>query len=166
MLDIGCGHDAHGTVNIDLKHLNPKPTNFIQADACHLPIRDDSVNEVVCRQVIEHLEAPVQMLREAKRVLHHGGSVTVSTPNPLHWRRLLRASRGKTVELGFHEHINCWTQHEIENLVQHADLALSKVWFETPQALLHAHKIDRYVGKLLPKALGQRHLMVKATNGF
>jgi len=53
------------------------------ACACaeHLPLSDSSFQLAVARDVIEHVEAPTELLREAYRVLRRNGTLFLSTPN-------------------------------------------------------------------------------------
>jgi ubiquinone/menaquinone biosynthesis C-methylase UbiE len=64
ILDVGCGNDPKGNVNIDLF---PKQTihrkgnliiskipNFIQAECSHLPFKNDTFNLVFCCHLLEH----------------------------------------------------------------------------------------------------------------
>ena len=46
-----------------------------------LPFDDDSVDEVVAIQVLEHLEKPLTLLEEAYRVLKAGGIIDVAVPD-------------------------------------------------------------------------------------
>lgn len=51
-LHLGCGETIlEGYVNID--KFDPKAD--VMADICYLPYEDDSVDEILCHQVIEHL---------------------------------------------------------------------------------------------------------------
>lgn len=50
-----------------------------QAD--RLPLRDNSVNRLLIIHALEHSEDPVQLLREAWRVLIDGGCVLIVVPN-------------------------------------------------------------------------------------
>jgi SAM-dependent methyltransferase len=87
VLDIGCGFKAKGTVNVDLftepsLHRggpeNKKECgaldvhsfkNFVKADACHLPFKNDSFDLVYSDQVIEHSGInPELFIKEAVRV--------------------------------------------------------------------------------------------------
>ena len=79
ILDVGCGASAIGDVNCDL--LVPEsdlklvpmkswraPENFVRADVRYLPFRSRSFDLVHCSHVLEHLEDPLEALRELKRV--------------------------------------------------------------------------------------------------
>jgi ubiquinone/menaquinone biosynthesis C-methylase UbiE len=123
ILDVGSGtrgYDAtcRGHVNLDIgKTCNYAP-NFIQGDAHHLPFKDNVFEKVFFYDIIEHVDSPIQCLREINRVLVPHGEIEVSTPNPLHWRIWLRALRGKDIVLGcYPDHIACWTDAEISNLL-------------------------------------------------
>lgn len=60
--------------------LNPNP-NKIKTDGSSLPFPDGSVDLVMCEHVFEHLEKPVEVLRECARVLKPGGQLLFLTPN-------------------------------------------------------------------------------------
>jgi SAM-dependent methyltransferase len=49
-----------------------------------LPFADASFDAVACVEGIEHLERPVDALREFRRVLKPGGALVLTTPNVLH----------------------------------------------------------------------------------
>jgi len=51
-----------------------------RADARRLPFPDDSFDCVVLADVIEHIDTPEVVVREAHRVLRHGGQILVTTP--------------------------------------------------------------------------------------
>jgi len=68
-LDVGCGHDPKGDINVDLflnkseryddTSLNVKTIpNFIRAGACHLPFKDKCFVIVICFHVLEHVDNP------------------------------------------------------------------------------------------------------------
>ena len=79
-LDVGCGDDPRGDVNVDLfigqtPHIRrphkidaKRIPNFVRADAEHLPFREDVFETVFCCDVIEHFEEPDRCFRELWRV--------------------------------------------------------------------------------------------------
>ena len=52
----------------------------VQADAIHLPICDNSFDVVICAEVLEHLRSPIDVIREAYRVLRPSGTILVTVP--------------------------------------------------------------------------------------
>ncbi|PRH83498.1 class I SAM-dependent methyltransferase [Arenimonas caeni] len=52
----------------------------ILADAASLPVRSNSVDLVVCLEVIEHVRDPESLLREVSRVLRPNGRACLSMP--------------------------------------------------------------------------------------
>lgn len=97
VLDVGCGYYPKGDVNVDLHPeasahrtgktenagdtLNTKITsNFVEADAAHLPFRDGAFKKVLSYHVIEHVPDHELMLRELLRV--SSGWVVIRCP---HW---------------------------------------------------------------------------------
>lgn len=83
-LDVGCGINPKGDINVDVFRggLNPqlgdqvegefmfpcKIKNFIVADAMYLPFRDETFTTVFSSHTIEHVQNPLLMLREMCRV--------------------------------------------------------------------------------------------------
>jgi SAM-dependent methyltransferase len=56
------------------------PGNQVAFDACTLPFRDGSLDNIILISVLHHLNDPVRFLKEARRVLAHGGRVILSDP--------------------------------------------------------------------------------------
>ncbi len=91
ILDIGCGagilanalaQDGHRVFGIDLSEasLNLAKENDLTAsvdyrlaDACALPFEDGLFDAVSAMDVLEHVETPERLIREAARVLKPGG---------------------------------------------------------------------------------------------
>ena len=53
----------------------------LQTDSVTLPFADDSFDLVTANMVFEHVESPLQSLKEIRRVLKPGGRLLVLTPN-------------------------------------------------------------------------------------
>ena len=58
-------------------------------DGGHWPIQDAAYDAVVCNYVLEHVENPVQMVLEVRRVLRPGGVFVFRTPNRWHYVSLI-----------------------------------------------------------------------------
>lgn len=53
--------------------------DFVSFDGAHLPFPDASADLVFCKQVLEHVERPAELLQEVARVLAPGGALVGST---------------------------------------------------------------------------------------
>lgn len=53
---------------------------FLLADAYNIPVDNNSMNCVVLSDIIEHIQEPERLLKEAKRVLKQNGKIVISTP--------------------------------------------------------------------------------------
>lgn len=75
----------HGyVIGLDLQRI-PRPENYsatVVGDVtrnCFAPVSFDTI---LAGEVIEHLEQPIQFLRDCRRLLKPGGLLVFSTPNP------------------------------------------------------------------------------------
>ncbi len=73
---------------------------FVKAAAESLPLRDHSIDLVVCFEVIEHTESWADLLAEVHRVLTPSGQFVVSTPN----KDFYAESRKRSGPNPFHKH--------------------------------------------------------------
>lgn len=78
-LDVGCGNWPTGDVNLDLfpgktvhrhyRALDVKVTpNFVKGDACRLPFKNEAFDTSFSSHTIEHVDAPVLLIKEMLRV--------------------------------------------------------------------------------------------------
>ena len=89
VLDLGAGSGellsmipASCKVGIDLHPPASKSSqSFIVADAQNLPLRDSCFDIVICLEVIEHVADPPRVIEEISRVLKHGATLLISTPD-------------------------------------------------------------------------------------
>ena len=61
------------------------------ADACELPVRDESFDVVISSEMLEHTRMPRRALEELARVLRADGVLVLTTPNRV-WQSLVRAA--------------------------------------------------------------------------
>lgn len=79
-LNLGAGDSKiDGFTSVDLYD----PAADVMADICELPFPNDSVDEIVAYQVVEHIpyQKSAQMFEEMYRVLKPGGIATFETPD-------------------------------------------------------------------------------------
>ncbi|TAH24858.1 MAG: class I SAM-dependent methyltransferase [Cytophagales bacterium] len=63
-----------GDVNVDYSHLD------IKGDLRQIPLEDNSIDVIICIQVLEHLPEPWLVLKEFQRILKKGGFIYASCP--------------------------------------------------------------------------------------
>lgn len=81
VLDVGCGwvRDAHkrrGEIGLDLH----RGYCDIIGDAQHLPFRDGIFDAILLYSILEHLDNPLQCLRESRRVARNGAHFEIVIP--------------------------------------------------------------------------------------
>ena len=142
LLDIGCGLGEFLSavktssikkfgIDISEKYLDYCRDRFPditlrQADVCEgLPFLDEFFDTVVSICVIEHVDNPTMLVREAFRVCRRGGNACFVTPNIGRVRRLLMAARGvQRVET---DHRQGWDHHLFRHLLEVEGWKVNKV---------------------------------------
>ena len=93
LLDVGCGSTAPvlrnfretcaRLVGIDVVDLDVEipGIELYRADLARIPLPDASIDVVMARSVMEHIEDPAAVYRELVRVLRPGGRLVFLTPN-------------------------------------------------------------------------------------
>lgn len=102
MLDVGCGDGGFLAligrkgvrfgIDTNLKAIKTAKDHghAILADAHHLPLRHHYFDVVTCLEVLEHVDSPINCLKEVKRVLKEEGTFIVSVPNVVSPYRVFR----------------------------------------------------------------------------
>jgi SAM-dependent methyltransferase len=154
LIDVGCGQYGllstrrdrllscrEGSLGIDLDTpslcANDGVRHRVAGSCYHLPLTDNSVDIVVARWLVEHLEHPEQALREFARVLRKGGIVYIKTPNlynygtilsrltPTAFHNLLRNAAGQGENIPTYYRAN--TKAELRALAASAGLTVRNV---------------------------------------
>lgn len=141
LLDVGCGDGGYlsmlgeTSVGADLSIENlararAAGLNVVEADLERpLPFEDDSFDGAFCSHVIEHVAAPLELLREVVRVVRPGGHVAVGVPTEGGmWRRL----RGVDVFRDHPEHLYAFSPDGMRRLGEVAGLTNMLVLFDPP----------------------------------
>jgi len=152
-LDLGCG-DGHligefeDIIGIDINKNNvgKYPSKIIIKDLTKgIPFGDDSFEQIICLEVIEHLkekEHVKNLLRESHRVLNNDGMIIITTPNKKRWTLLLRRLFAKQKKYPYciseknigeykeftHMHYNEFSREEIEEFLR--DVGFNKIFIE------------------------------------
>jgi len=109
VLDLGCGLgvfletiQAYVKTGLDLdpecveiSRAHVPEANLIVSDACRIPFADRSFDAVVAVCLLEHVENPTALIREAHRVCRKGGLGIFVTPNIGRPLRLMLAAQKK-----------------------------------------------------------------------
>jgi len=91
-LDVGC-RDGYFTKLLEVRGYNVISVDIEKKfEKCivddvnkPLPYRDNAFNLIWCSEVIEHLEEPLKVIKEFRRILVPGGLAVLTTPNSQFW---------------------------------------------------------------------------------
>ncbi len=94
-----------------------------------LPIKDSQYDCVISFDCIEHLERPLDFLRECKRILNKKGKIIVATANASSLDEIKIAIRAKIKrdKKRYGEHLYTWNKHNFIFLFQQAGFEIEKV---------------------------------------
>ncbi len=94
LLDVGCSRGIitallaekfRWVVGVDFERSIPQTVqrefDFVQADACYLPLESSFFDAVILNHVLEHVTDPIRLLAEIWRVLVPGGRCYLACPN-------------------------------------------------------------------------------------
>jgi 2-polyprenyl-3-methyl-5-hydroxy-6-metoxy-1,4-benzoquinol methylase len=109
VLDLGCsggrlaerlraqGHEVVGVDREALPGIEDRVDTFIVADLeAGIPAAAGGpYDTVIAADVIEHMQDPTRLLREARELLAEDGELLVSVPNFVHWYPRLRVALGR-----------------------------------------------------------------------
>lgn len=109
-LNIGSGGDYRPDfINLEKfdeseQHVGETKPPDVRGDAHHLPFKDDSMRRVEIIHTLEHLEYPIDCVREMYRVVGSGGTAKIEVPDVhnIHQER--------------EGHWYSWTEWSLENL--------------------------------------------------
>jgi len=80
-LDIGCGNrKKKGYIGID-NNQYCKPDVFCDLNRFPYPFKDNSIDDVFSNQVIEHLDNPIEFIKELHRICKNGAIIEINCPH-------------------------------------------------------------------------------------
>jgi len=115
ILDVGCGENPRGNINLDCYIPKRIPENFILANAAFLPFRKESIDIVLSNYSIEHMINPAEFIQNIVKISK--GKIEIVTDNS-EWFgdiifRLIGSGRI------FHdEHYYKWSKEYMSNLLK------------------------------------------------
>ena len=169
ILDVGCGSgvqlraleiaspklligtDVNRNALIYAKNKKIPQSEFIVADAQYLPFKSQTVNKIICAEIIEHLNEPELMIAETQRVLQNGGSIVISTPNEhsiwglyeFFWDVFGRGRNyGET-------HLKFFSVRELEYFFPHYLMSHETLFFFSPLLALFNNKTVLHWGRVI-----------------
>ena len=119
---------------------------FVQADVAILPFADESFDKAVAGDLVEHLddETFASMLREVRRVLVPGGTLSIYTPNPRHPIERLKAHN--IVLAQNPTHIGLRTEAELARMLETNGYTIERLAW-TPSFFRGLRLLERALGK-------------------
>jgi ubiquinone/menaquinone biosynthesis C-methylase UbiE len=93
-----------------------------------LPFEDNSFQTVFCSHVIEHVDSPLNLLRESNRVLKNGGALILAVPVEKTIVRLVKEDYFKDHET----HLYGLSVECLDSLIRHAGMQRIRVFYQFP----------------------------------
>jgi 2-polyprenyl-3-methyl-5-hydroxy-6-metoxy-1,4-benzoquinol methylase len=141
-------------------------------DSVPLNLPHESLDVVLCADVIEHLRDPSGFLRRVHPLLRPGGRLVVSTPNIANWtmRIGLLFGRFRYTDRGILDrtHTHLFTRKTLLECVTNAGYSIDTLDITVPVPVLGIPSVERFahaVGSLRP-TLAAYQFIVTATRGI
>lgn len=99
---------------------------------------DNWVNTVVCGELLEHIDNPLELLREIYRILKHDGNLIITVANPTALSSLMKKYSGYKTNLNYDDHYHSFNESNLYNILTKANFKISEIkFFES------FHKLDK-----------------------
>ena len=162
-INAGCEYrPLKDSINIDLSS-NSKAD--LIADLEKMPIRDNVIDEIYCWGVLEHVESPIRIMREFRRVIKDNCFLKLAVPN-IH--TLPRITWNIKAPLEYHSsdpsaNVNGFDTIILNNLFRLTGFKSLKFEYFEDSYFWHKHKsIFRFIVPFIPMKLHFRGLSVIA----
>ncbi len=92
----------------------------LTGDAFYLPVKDGSIDVVICSEVLEHVNEPLAVLKEIRRVLKARGRAVISVPyrEKISYQLCIHCNQLTPT----HAHLHSFDQEKIKQLAAEAGL--------------------------------------------
>lgn len=139
VLDLGCAKGAYlrqfapGSIGVDvskpnLEHCRALGLLVVAADLnSKLPFASESFPGILCSHVLEHVDAPIDLLRECNRVLPPGGTLVLGLPIE---NSLVNRLRGHKYFYHHPGHLYSFSLENIDVLLQKTGYEIVRLYFE------------------------------------
>ena len=142
LLDVGCSSGAFLRAAVKLgfqaQGVEPAPQAAAAAQAAGLNVRQGMLHEagyadgqfdaVTLLEVIEHLQQPLDVLRECRRILRPGGILLIGTGNAASWSMAAMGARWEYLDIAKHGgHVSFFNPGSIATLAQRSGFAVKAV---------------------------------------
>jgi len=161
----GMGHltgqleDTFETFGCDLNHWAVKQSKSVvntsslqTASAQELPYKDESLNVVIIKHIVEHLPDPQKAIQEIGRVTEKGGTLILATPN---LDSLLKPWKGDKW-IGYQDptHISLKTPAEWSSFIENAGFKIKRTFADGFWDVPYIPVIPKQLQKLFFGSLG------------
>ncbi len=169
ILDVGSSqgflHSRLFELNSDIMGLDINPVkfpNFLMADACTLPFKNDVFEVLIAGELIEHLTKPVDFLRECFEVMMKEGILIITTPNRCSWWN--RITKSYHIE----EHISLMNRDELTQILECLNFTINTTkyfpfdkWTSgLSMGLKHFYWLRKIIHKIMPDSLRENMVIV------
>lgn len=139
VLDLGCAMGAYlrqfaaGSVGVDvsrpnLEHCRSLGLQVMSADLnSKLPFASESFLAILCSHVLEHVDAPIELLRECNRILPLGGMLVLGLPIE---NSAVNRLRGHKYFYHHPGHLYSFTLENIDILLRKSGFEIVRFFFE------------------------------------
>jgi len=80
-IDLGCGKNkTEGSVGLDAD-TNSDADIIVNFEKSSIPLKESSVDRVIAKHLLEHLEDPINFLKDIYRILKNNGEIVIEVPH-------------------------------------------------------------------------------------
>jgi SAM-dependent methyltransferase len=171
-LDLGCGPGeylkfcAHGSVGVDLapgllKLARGRSGNGVLADLNRdLPVRDSTFARVLCVHTLEHVDAPISLLRTCHRILSTGGKLILALPLERWVLEMVDPYYG-----AHPYHLYSFTKRNITHLLRRTGFSVDAIHYDVPRQLDAIEPILDIVPRWIRRTLGYSYWIIANREG-